>query len=319
MPPEPIPIYQEIDPPASFARDVVLASFAADSISLGPHWIYDTGRIEELYPSGINELDTPRSEYHPGKEKGDFTHYGDQMFVQLEVLSEYRRWDNEVWMERWLAFWKSDPNSYLDSATRDVLDAWESEGRFIPSHSHDLAGASRMAPLLALLAEEPVAVAAAAAREQAASTHDDPPVVDAAAFFTRVIYAIREGASYSEAFQTAASEGNYSSDLELWLQIAFDAQQSTVDEVALSFGQSCAASKAFPLTLWLALAYEGHPKQMLEENALAGGDSSARGMILGMLIAASGHFSELPPEWTTEQNKAEQIAAALKALLSPSE
>ncbi|MDQ8201801.1 ADP-ribosylglycohydrolase family protein [Pelagicoccus sp. SDUM812003] len=310
-PPEPASSYQIARLPASFARDVVLTALAADAYCLGPHWIYDLDRMEELYPNGLQGLDSPRSEYHPGKQQGDFTHYGDQTLVLLESVSGEETWNKDAWMRDWLTFWRSEPQSYLDSATRDVLDAWEETGEATPSESHDLAGASRIAPILSLLSQAPLPTVIQAAREQTAATHCDPTVVDAAEFFTRATWRIRNGQGFSQAFAAAATSTDYDSDIADLYEQATAANYATPEQAALGFGQSCDVSKALPLTIWLALAFERDAEKMMKENALVGGDSSARGMLLALLIAANGDYPDLPSQWTSGINQVPKIAACL--------
>ncbi|MDQ8185759.1 ADP-ribosylglycohydrolase family protein [Pelagicoccus sp. SDUM812002] len=314
LPPDPVVIEEPVELPRSFSRDVVLAAFAVDSYCLGPHWVYDTDKLEEIYPEGIDRLDDPRSEYHPGKGKGDLTHYGDQTLILLESLADSGEPDTGKWMQDWLSFWQNDPQSYLDGATRNVLEAWASEQRFIPSHSHDLAGASRIAPLLSLLAEEPVDRVVQAARDYTASTHGDSLVVDAAEFFTRASFYQREGHKLKSAFSLAAVETSEAIEA-LFRQGLWEPEEGALD-MAFRFGQNCDVSNALPLTVWLALKYQDDPVKMLEQNALVGGDSAARGMLLAILIAAEGGYGRLPVSWTTELNGIERIGDALQSIVA---
>jgi len=67
-------------------RPMVMASFAADSLALGVHWIYDAAKIKQDF-GRVDALRKPLpNSYHPTKEKGEFTHYGDQTFVLLEQI-----------------------------------------------------------------------------------------------------------------------------------------------------------------------------------------------------------------------------------------
>ena len=54
------------------ATAMVLASFEADSLALGAHWIYDTDKIDRR--TGHNEkLCKPLPDsYHSSKRRGDF-------------------------------------------------------------------------------------------------------------------------------------------------------------------------------------------------------------------------------------------------------
>ncbi len=52
-------------------RPMVLASFAADSLALGVHWIYDTDKIKKDF-GRVDTLRKPlRDSYHPTKEDGE--------------------------------------------------------------------------------------------------------------------------------------------------------------------------------------------------------------------------------------------------------
>ncbi|MBK1880524.1 ADP-ribosylglycohydrolase family protein [Pelagicoccus mobilis] len=297
----------------AFANDVIRAAFAADTFSLGAHWIYDLEEIGKLYPEGLSDLDAPRSKYHPGKSAGDFTHHGDQSLALLESLAKRGEWSVDFWAEDFAAYWASDPQSYLDGAARDTLENLK-QGKREPSGSEDLAGVSRIAPLFALIARSPLEEQVSAARSIVGVTHGDTAVADAAEFFVRAIAALRRGAGYEEAFEAAIEEGTYSVDLSEYVSAARSAIGGELNAVATSLGQSCSTSKGFPLTVWLALSYGDDPVRLLEQNALAGGDNSARGMILGMLLAARGEFSKLPVAWTNQQTAKVRIDSALSRL-----
>lgn len=298
---------------AAYAGELVKAAFAADTYCLGPHWIYDLSEIARLYPNGLSELDQPRSKYHGAKAAGDFTHHGDQSLVLLESLANRGSFTQAGWRNDFAAYWQSEPRSYFDGAARETLENLSS-GRIRPSGSEDLAGVSRAAPLLALLASDPIEVQVEKIRELVEVTHGHPAVADAGEFFARAIGELKNGKSYSEAFSAALETGSYSVSISEYVRSAEAALGGELEEVAQSLGQSCSTSKAFPLTIWLALKYGDDPVKMLEANALAGGDNSARGMILGILLAARGEFSKLPESWTTQQRQRDRIDSLLAKL-----
>ena len=68
------------------AEAMVMASFVADSLALGAHWIYDIERISESLGRVDSFLEPASNSYHSTKGKGEFTHYGDQAFILLESL-----------------------------------------------------------------------------------------------------------------------------------------------------------------------------------------------------------------------------------------
>jgi ADP-ribosylglycohydrolase len=91
------------------ARSMVLASFVADSLALGAHWIYDTAKIDQQF-GRITELLPPHEDtYHPSKNLGDFTHYGDQSFHLLEHLTTHGgHFDIAEYSRDWRSFMKNE-------------------------------------------------------------------------------------------------------------------------------------------------------------------------------------------------------------------
>ena len=67
-------------------KAAVVGAFVADALSLGVHWVYNTGVIDKKF-GRVDRYYDPLTSYHKGKRAGDFTHYGDQMLVLLESLS----------------------------------------------------------------------------------------------------------------------------------------------------------------------------------------------------------------------------------------
>lgn len=272
------------------ARDFILSSFTGDALALGPHWVYDPGTIAAWYPGGIREYDAPRSSYHPGKAAGDFTHYGDQALVLLESLAA-----SGGSLENWLSDWRAwairtrtEKTSYLDGATRETLENLEA-GVTEPSGSHDLGGAARIAPLFAFHREAEVLVPLA--RAQTALTHGDPRVIDAAEFFARAALTVAEGAGFEEAFDEAASHPYDALPAIDWLALGRDAAA----DLPGNLGLGCGIDGAFPLTLAVAYRHEDDPVAALSANAMLGGDSAARGMLLGLLMGARhGAAAALP-------------------------
>lgn len=289
--------------PAS-ARDLVLPAFIGDALALGPHWIYDAEEIARLYPQGVTTYDTPRSAYHPGKQAGDFTHYGDQTLVLLESISKRGKFDPAGCKEDWMAFWNGNPNSYRDGATRRTLENF-SAGLDIPSDSHDLGGASRIAALFALDFESDEAALQAAAA-QTRLTHGDPQVAGAAEFFTIATRRVRAGASFREAFREAAGLSSSPPDLESAL-----ATDGWSTERLAEFGLGCDGKSAAPLTIALALKFEHQSFEGLEVNARLGGDSAARGLLLGLLLGAKAGLSIFPQEWQSGLRAGARIDALL--------
>lgn len=296
------------------ARDFILPSFFGDALAVGPHWIYDPSKIAALYPGGIREYDDPRSSYHPGKSAGNFTHLGDQTLALLGSLADHggslAAWpaDWRAWAERI----REDKSSYLDGATRGTLENLAA-GKRQPSDSGELAGAARIAPLFAVHGD--IAPLVAAARTQTALTHGDPRVIDAAEFFARAAFAIGEGTEVAEAFEEAAFFPYAALPAGDWLMAARHTAGDLPDHAA-ALGLGCGIEGAFPITLALALCHEEDPVAALSANAMLGGDSASRGLLLGLLMGARHGVDAFPANWSGQLKALHNIQHALKRLES---
>lgn len=295
--------------------DLLFSAFAADALCLGPHWIYDSAEISRLYSSGLTRYDAPHSKYHPGKRAGDFTHYGDQTLALLRSIATRGGFDAEGWKADWSRFWSQNTVSYRDGATRQTLDHL-THGSSDPSDSHDLGGASRIAPILAAHQNDSLDFRITATRAQTALTHGDPRVHDAAELFTRWVDAIAQSQPLPTALETACAAPYSALDAPAILQTARNYAAGSPQKAAASLGLSCNVLEALPLTLCLALHFADQPRAALVTNALLGGDSAARALLLGLVMGAAHGQVWLPPAWLEDLNAHQEIKALLN--LTPS-
>lgn len=299
------------------ARQLIFPSLSADALALSCHWIYDSAKIEHLYPAGIREYDDPHSPYHPGKSAGDFTHYGDQTMALLKSLVLRGGFDPLGWRDDWLRFWKSNPPAYRDGATRTTLGFLE-RGVESASESNDLAGASRIAPVLAALSNQPLGTRIAAARAQTALTHGNLATMDAAEFFTRVVDLLTLGNTVHEALDAAASANYEALDARGFLNSARVACKLDENEAGQKLGLACQTPEAFPLTLSFLLRFHDQPLEAIVRNTMAGGDNSARGMLIGLVMGAAHGTAWMPPTWTEGLREHDEIESLLTILESRS-
>ena len=292
------------------ATAIVLFSFIGDALALGPHWIYNQDEIQSKL-GRVTTYRAPISSYHLGKVAGDFTHYGDQTLVLLKSLAEDDGFDATKFASRWCAFW-TDPgtHSYRDQATRQTLEHLQAgtPPARSGSDSHDIAGAARIGPLF-LLPWQNDAALIEAARNETALTHATPEVLETAEFFCRVVLAVRSGAAIPQALQSTMAASDWQALQEDWLTAAGNSAESEVtDSAALdAHGLSCHTDEAFPGICHLLLRYPTDPTAALIANATAGGDSAARGMMIGLIYGAKFPTTDLPPEWLSGLNAHDEI------------
>jgi ADP-ribosylglycohydrolase len=300
---------------APTARQLVLPSLCADALALGCHWVYDSDMLAKLDPASMDQFYSPRSSYHPGKTAGDFTHYGDQTLVLLKSIVTRGGFDADGWRDDWQAFWIGNPPSYRDGATRVTLGFLERDV-VAASESQDLAGASRIAPVLAALAAQPLESRIAAARRQTALTHGDPITVETAEFFTRALADLSEGFSMHEALERAAAVGYSSLDAPDVFEQAKAASALDSKAAGEMFGLACHTLEALPYTLWCLLRYHDQPLEALIQNTLAGGDNAARGMLIGLMMGAAHGTAWMPAAWKSELKAAKEVDSLLELLES---
>jgi len=292
-------------------RPMVLASFAADSLALGVQWIYNTGKIKRDF----GRVDTLRKplpgSYHPTKDKGEFTHYGDQTFVLLESMAARRGFDLSDFSGRWQDLFKTY-RGYFDQATKQTLQNL-AQGRAIEdagSSSTELSGAARIAPLVFLYHKDPEALVKAA-RAQTQMTHNNPMVIDSAEFFARVCCKVLDGTAPTKAMTEVAARRFKGFPLFAWVKGGMDsAGEESVSTIA-RFGQSCHTDDAFPGVVHLIARYEQDLKEALVQAMMAGGDSAGRGLMVGMVLGAHLGDKGLPKEWVSGLKKGNDIMRLL--------
>ena len=275
---------------------MILGSFIADALSLGVHWVYNTNVIDKKFGRVDGYLD-PLTSHHKGKKAGEQTHYGDQMMVLMESLEKDSGFDLERFARRWHHFFDTY-TGYFDTATKDTLQHL-SEGKGVQecgSTSDELAGASRVAPLFQWYEHDSEHLVRAA-RQQTAVTHNHGDVVDAAEFFVRTAARVLGGTLPLRAMREVVAEHFKESAIAALVEDGIDSCEMDTRQVIADFGQMCSVEAALPGTVHLIARYEKDFETALVENAMAGGDSAARGMPAAMILGAHHGMETIPGAW----------------------
>ena len=296
------------------ARAMVLASFAADALALGAHWIYDTNIIDKKIGRPDKYLNPEPPTYHGTKKAGEFTHYGDQTLILLESLAAASGFDLQVFSRSWRNLFDGY-EGYFDGATKKTLKNLDSgiDTEIAGSHSDDLAGAARIAPVVYCYRQDPEQLISAV-RSQTALTHNQSQVIDAAAVFAKITLDVLSGTSPRQAISAVGSESLTDEVLSVWLSRGLESADSDTREAIGQFGQMCEIEAALPATVHLIAKYENSLPEALIENVRAGGDSASRGLLVGMVLGAYQGLTALPPHWLTEMNAYDQIVALIEKL-----
>lgn len=255
------------------------AALVADSLSLATHWVYNQSKLQREFPDGVISLYGPASQYHPNKKAGDLTHYGDQM-VWLTELLEDQPYSLPAWRSLWLQKMK-DYDGYVDGASKETIGNG-GNGR---STANDLAGASRIAPLLDanLTSIEMIE----AAKSQTEFSHGDPAIGETAEFFVRAVEQVQKGEDFLTALQSASEQGAYRNlPVAEYLESAIKGDKENYLAESASMGLTCHNPEALPLTMYFLIHHGADFADCISKNAMAGGDTSARAMLIALLFVA---------------------------------
>ena len=300
-------------------KNILITSLVADALSLGSHWIYSQREIADKF-GDITGYSDPATAYHPGKQAGDFTHYGDQTMLLLRSLALHGRFDPASFANEWRAFWENpETQSYRDGATKATLANLRNglSPSQAASPSNDIAGAARIAPLF-LLKWKSDDDLVAAARAQTSFTHGDPAVVEAAEFFARVTLAVQQGIAIPDALRAVVPHTAWNAIPGDWFEaaLASSASAATDSSATKAHGLTCHVPDAFPAICHLLMRHPNDGVAALTANVAAGGDSAARGMIMGMIHGAKPDAKPLPEHWLTDLRAYSEIQQLIKTIHS---
>lgn len=291
-------------------KAAVLGAFVADALSLGAHWVYNTGVIDKKFGK-VDRYHDPLTSYHTGKKAGEFTHYGDQMLVLLESLDGGSGFDALRFAQMWRTFF-GGYKGYFDKATLATLENMDAGKGLLESgsDSDDLAGASRMAALVVACQEDPKGLVQAA-REQTAVSHNNNQVLLCSDFFARCVTAVLGGKPPATAMADTLKAHFSDSPIASLILMGLKSRSRNTRETIAEFGQMCSVEAGLPSTVHLIASHGDSFETAMEENVMAGGDSSARGMLAGMLLGAAHGMAAIPDAWRSGLNAGGRITALL--------
>jgi ADP-ribosylglycohydrolase len=297
------------------AHAMLLASFVGDSLALGFHWIYDTAQIANRVGRVSDLLAPSVDSYHLNKQRGELTHYGDQSLHLLKYLASSQGHFSLVEYARQWRHYIDGYGGYKDRASKATLQNLEAgiSPQNCGSPSTDLGGAARIAPLVYAHRDDAETMAASVAA-YTALTHQGPGAVAAALFLARSCHQILHGATLRQAVEDSLAQGLDSPELALRLQDSITRREGDITETVKSYGQACAVNGALPAAIFTALHLQDSLEEALVATVMAGGDSAARAMVVGMLLGAVHGMPSIPERWLAGLQCRVEVESSLKSL-----
>lgn len=272
-------------------KELVLSTIVADSYCLGSHWIYDEKDLKNLKIDWM-DLNNACSIWHKGKIAGELTHYGDQNYFFYEYIKDKKTFDVNDYLEQW-AKKMSVYGGYVDGASRETLENLRNKKESpYGSNSHDLSIVSRIPALLNVSSNKEEFLKNVLDLTQA--THNSALACETTKFFSLILLDVLNSNSIMDSI--LKHKEDFSSDLQKWIKEGIESKNANTLEKIREFGPACSISDGFAGVIHLLSKYDNFTDSMIF-NAKAGGDNSARAMIVAMLLVAKNGASEIPVKW----------------------
>lgn len=277
-------------------KDLILGSFVVDSYCLGMHWIYDESLLLEK-SFDLEKLNAPKAIWHKGKKAGDFTHYGDQTFWLYEFLKDKETFDEKLYTDFWYKKMKNYIG-YIDGSSKNTI--LNIENGVIPtgSNSTDLSIIGRISPLLKVSKTKEEFFKNV--EKFVKITHNSEIAVVCANFFAKLLILVLEKNDILESILKL--KGQYDEIFAQMIQKGIDSKDEDSFKAIRGFGPACDIDEGLSGVIHLLVKYD-NLKEMIINNAKAGGDSSARGMIATVIFIANKNINQLPNEWLNLNTK----------------
>lgn len=276
-------------------KGLLYGALLGDSFALAPHWLYDTSVVARHFKDLDTLVKPTLAPYHKGKNKGDFTHYGDQAAHLAKFIQRRGCFDLETYKSSWLHFVK-EHTMYMDHATKESIAILEDSVSLTGSQSNDLGGiVSNCAFYVLDVVDYSETV------QRIRMTHDNDDVVDIWAFYSAVIEKVLKGAKPSDAIAQVVLTSTSQQIKQGYATASARKAEEAVPAIS-AIGQSCSSEFGLPSSLYLILKFEEDYRAAMKANILAGGDSAARGMVVGMVLGAYHGYEALPEDWLKDLN-----------------
>ena len=291
----------------------IYGALVADAFALGGHWVYETDKIKENFPQ-LEGFYDPLTDYHGKKKAGDFTHYGDQCMWLLESISLENDFSLASFANRWKEY-ISSYEGYIDGASKTSLENMNAGKSPLEAGSsfQDLSVVGRMAPLALLYYDQQKALEDAAVLHSK-MTHNSQRVMEVTRFFSQLLYLVLQGYTPKNSI-LAMLEESENEKLKQWIKAALASNEHDSSEAIKSWGQSCNVNVGCPGALHLILKYEDDYAEAMRQNVYAGGDSAARGMVVGMILGAYNGLDKIPQSWRDALSSKDRITEYLGVIV----
>jgi len=145
-------------------------------------------------------------------------------------------------------------------------------------------------------------------------THNHPQTIACAELFGKTVYLVLHGLSPVAAVTDAVQTDSMIKEVRDAVHAGLDSRRMDTRQAIAEFGQMCEVEAALPATIHLLAKYEDNFKEALVENIMAGGDSAARGMLVGLVLGCFHGMSVIPEQWILDMIQYEELGRLIEAI-----
>jgi ADP-ribosylglycohydrolase len=131
-------------------------------------------------------------------------------------------------------------------------------------------------------------------------THANELVIDCATFFAIITSKVLSGISPIDAIHQTTDEWFNNNPISMLVQKGLASRSEETCKTIADFGQICDSNAAFPGVIHLIGKFTNNLSEALVENTMAGGDSAARGALVGMVLGAYQGMQAIPSHWLSD-------------------
>ena len=220
--------------------------------------------------------------------------YGRQMLWLTEYIVQSKVYDpfafGDIWKQK-----MSQENGHLDKASSDTLANLKSGRTYLGagSGSHDLSVVGRHAPILYAL--KGMDEMLESVKFHTCLTHMSKEAIDTSKYIAEVTLAMIYNLDVPNTLHERAKF--YGKEVESEVEKGFKLKDEPLKVVLKELGTGSDIEGGLALTIYFLLNHHENFSTLMQENLKAGGDATARGMVMGMIVGARYGFETISPLW----------------------
>jgi len=220
--------------------------------------------------------------------------YGRQMLWLTEYIVQSKVYDpfafGDIWKQK-----MSQENGHLDKASSDTLANLKSGRTYLGagSGSHDLSVVGRHAPIMYAL--KGMDEMLESVKFHTCLTHMSKEAIDTSKYIAEVTLAMIYNLDVPNTLHERAKF--YGKEVESEVEKGFKLKDEPLKVVLKELGTGSDIEGGLALTIYFLLNHHENFSTLMQENLKAGGDATARGMVMGMIVGARYGFETISPLW----------------------